>query len=232
MKLSTLVTSLLLVVSFSAQSAIRKLDLELYPQGIPGAIDTSNEGKLFDERFNDRFITAISKPSLTLYLPENKSVEKTVIICPGGGYFGVSSIKEGQEVAERFAENGVAAAVLWYRMPNTANMEVPLRQAAGFRRLANHIHVDDPEVCATAGLAIEREVAVQLLPCLVLFRFWLGHAQRHLATRGRPGVARHTSLDTREHECLPSGRRDQVDLIPVAPVGGEGEPATVRRPRR
>ena len=112
MKLSTLVTSLLLVVSFSAQSAIRKLDLELYPQGIPGAIDTSNEGKLFDERFNDRFITAISKPSLTLYLPENKSVDKTVIICPGGGYFGVSSIKEGQEVAERFAENGVAAAVL------------------------------------------------------------------------------------------------------------------------
>ena len=125
MKLSTLVTSLLLVVSFSAQSAIRKLDLELYPQGIPGAIDTSNEGKLFDERFNDRFITAISKPSLTLYLPESKAVEKTVIICPGGGYFGVSSIKEGQEVAERFAANGVAAAVLWYRMPNPANMEVP-----------------------------------------------------------------------------------------------------------
>ena len=125
MKLSTLMASLLLVASFSAQSAIRKIDLELYPQDIPGAIDTSNQGEVYDERFNDRFITAISKPSLTLYLPENKPVEKTVIICPGGGYFGVSSIKEGQEVAERFAENGVAAAVLWYRMPDRATMEVP-----------------------------------------------------------------------------------------------------------
>jgi acetyl esterase/lipase len=40
------------------------------------------------------------------------------VICPGGGYFGISSIKEGRDVAQRFAENGVAAFVLKYRLPD------------------------------------------------------------------------------------------------------------------
>lgn len=41
-----------------------------------------------------------------------------VIICPGGGYSGQATTKEGFEVARRFSEAGFAAFVLRYRLPD------------------------------------------------------------------------------------------------------------------
>ena len=65
-----------------------------------------------------RFISRISRPELTIYLPAaEKRTGIGIVICPGGGYTGVAIDHEGHRMAERFNEAGIAAFVLKYRMP-------------------------------------------------------------------------------------------------------------------
>ncbi|NVK54402.1 MAG: alpha/beta hydrolase [Alteromonadaceae bacterium] len=121
MKRAFLIGMVICGISFGlpVKANISTQEVALYAGDIPGAIRTDNPGYVRDEYPNDEFVVGVNKPSLTAYLPENKAGVKTaVVICPGGGYFGLSAIKEGKEVAERFAENGIAAFVLQYRMPN------------------------------------------------------------------------------------------------------------------
>ena len=93
----------------------------LYPNDVPNS--NGLEGK---ERNRDKeFIVDISNPRMDAFVvPKEKSNGYAVIICPGGGYTGVSHIKEGQDVARWFNNLGVSAFVLYYRMPNT-NSEIP-----------------------------------------------------------------------------------------------------------
>lgn len=55
----------------------------------------------------------------------DKATGLAVVICPGGGYARLSMDHEGYLAARWFADNGVTAAVLKYRMPN-GHPEVPL----------------------------------------------------------------------------------------------------------
>ncbi len=54
-----------------------------------------------------------------------KATGQAVVICPGGGYVKLCIDYEGYEMAQWFAEHGITAAVLKYRMPN-GHPEVPL----------------------------------------------------------------------------------------------------------
>ncbi len=79
-------------------------------------------------------ISKISKPTITVFLPPKKIANGTaVVICPGGGYWVVAAKHEGYDVAKKFAEMGVAAIVLKYRIPNDnwmQNREIgPLQDA-------------------------------------------------------------------------------------------------------
>ncbi len=53
---------------------------------------------------------------------------EAVVICPGGGYFRLAMDHEGRQMALWFAQQGITAAVLKYRMPN-GHPEVPLEDA-------------------------------------------------------------------------------------------------------
>jgi len=56
------------------------------------------------------------KPTLTPHFPpEGKATGAAVIVCPGGGYFGVMMSYEGHEVAEWLNTLGVTSFVLEYR---------------------------------------------------------------------------------------------------------------------
>jgi acetyl esterase/lipase len=80
--------------------------IDLYEEGkIPDAVAASVEVKE-------------KTPNLTIFLPENPTGE-AVVICPGGGYGGLAINHEGYDVAKRFNENGIAAFVLKYRLPNS-----------------------------------------------------------------------------------------------------------------
>ncbi len=62
------------------------------------------------------FVTNVTRPTLTVYLPKKKNASGTaVIICPGGGYNRLSIEDGGYEAAKVLAEAGIAAFVLKYR---------------------------------------------------------------------------------------------------------------------
>lgn len=87
---------------------------------------TSN-GITAAENINEsHWITNVSVPELTIYLPSKESnTGKAVVVCPGGGYAGLASMHEGTLVAQWLNKQGIAAFVLKYRMPNK-NKNVPL----------------------------------------------------------------------------------------------------------
>ena len=97
----------------------------LYPEGPL----ESNELKAKESWRDKDFLMGISEPRMYAYLASKENNCGTaVLICPGGGYGGVSVIKEGEEIARWFNELGVSAFVLYYRMPN-GHPEIPLKDA-------------------------------------------------------------------------------------------------------
>ena len=70
-----------------------------------------------------------------VFLPEKKrATGRAVVICPGGGYAGLSMRTEGTDWAEFFNNLGIAAVVLKYRLPN-GKAEVPVSDAEEAIRL-------------------------------------------------------------------------------------------------
>jgi acetyl esterase/lipase len=99
----------------------------LYPGGVPDS--NGLEGKERRRNATDGFILDVSVPELTVYLPEKgKATGRAVVICPGGGYSGVSMDNEGHHPAKWLAARGVAGIVLKYRMPN-GHYDIPLADA-------------------------------------------------------------------------------------------------------
>lgn len=88
-----------------------------------GTIPNSKPFKNIESQTRDEngfvIIKDISVPTLTVYLP-NKIVATgaAVIICPGGGYWVNAHKHEGTDVAQAFAQKGIAAFVLKYRLPD------------------------------------------------------------------------------------------------------------------
>lgn len=67
---------------------------------------------------------------ITVYLPNTMSKIATpaVLVCPGGGYAGVSMPYEGHAAAKWMASQGLVGVVLKYRLPNH-HKEVPFEDA-------------------------------------------------------------------------------------------------------
>ena len=63
-------------------------------------------------------------PELHVYLTDKPS-SQAVVVCPGGGYKGLSFGSEGVSVAKWLNQNGIAAFVVKYRMP-AGRQEVPV----------------------------------------------------------------------------------------------------------
>ena len=120
MKIKSLLALLLLSLTAMAQEKIM-----LYPEE---ATDC-NELTVPESYRDPEFIVNISQPRMLAFPAAKEKANGTaVLICPGGGYSGVSQIKEGEEFARWFNEMGISAFVLYYRMPN-GHTEIPLRDA-------------------------------------------------------------------------------------------------------
>ncbi len=75
-------------------------------------------------------ISNVTEAVLYIYeAAEGKATGQAVIICPGGGYARLAMGHEGHDFARWFAEQGITAAVLKYRMPNHTP-QVPMEDAA------------------------------------------------------------------------------------------------------
>ena len=113
---------LILLLFVSLHSAAQQI-INLYPSAIPNSkpyqlkeISMENEGQFLGYR-------NVSKPTLKVYLPDEKAATGTaVIICPGGGYGMESYRLEGTMIAEAFLRKGIAAFILKYRLPSDSVM--------------------------------------------------------------------------------------------------------------
>ena len=97
--------------------------IDLYPAKIPNSKPYLM--KEMPSMLNGRisWITNVSRPTLTIYLPVKEIATGTaVIICPGGGYSGESYLREGTMIAEAFSLKGIAAFILKYRLPSDSIM--------------------------------------------------------------------------------------------------------------
>ncbi len=103
-----------IIFLFFTSPVVAQNVIPLYNGLIPGSIPGPDE-----ETENKGVISKVSKPTLTVFLPARGKTGRTaVIICPGGGYGSLVIDREGYSVAQAFAENGVVAFVLKYRLPD------------------------------------------------------------------------------------------------------------------
>lgn len=110
--------------------AQQPIELKLWPEGAPN----TNEIKGKELEAEKNRISQVTDPTLTVYLPK-KGNGMMIIMCPGGGYSRLAMDHEGHDMAAWFNTQGIAYAVLKYRMPN-GHSEVPLSDAEQAIRIA------------------------------------------------------------------------------------------------
>lgn len=97
--------------------------IEVWNGKVPGSIPKSDYKQIIDSAYWIK-IRHIAEPTIQVYLaPANKNTGTAVVVCPGGGYYGVSYVSEGIEVAKWLNQLGITAIVLHYRLPDDAIME-------------------------------------------------------------------------------------------------------------
>jgi acetyl esterase/lipase len=101
-------------------SAAEPASTPLWPAGAPGAVGT----------------TDADVPSITIHLPETaKRNGKAVLICPGGGYGGLMMSYEGHDIARWLNQQGIAGAVLKYRVGPRYHHPAPFDDATRAMRM-------------------------------------------------------------------------------------------------
>ncbi|MGH6911512.1 MAG: alpha/beta hydrolase [Phenylobacterium sp.] len=102
------------------------------PPGAPAVLPTEQiVDRVKTSGFQDRFVTGIGEPLMTVFRPARPN-GAAVLIAPGGAYIRVVIDKEGFEVAHRLAAAGITAFVLRYRLPKegwTKAADAPLQDA-------------------------------------------------------------------------------------------------------
>lgn len=107
-------------------SAQKPVEIPLWPDGAPN--DNGLEGiVIFDQQ------ELAPRPTITVY-PASRPNGMAIIMCPGGGYYGLATHHEGHDMAAWFNAQGITYVVLTYRMPN-GHKEVPLTDAEQAIRL-------------------------------------------------------------------------------------------------
>lgn len=113
--------------------------ISLYPQGQAagkGIVENGREITLGPGEGNGlsgpeggtpgRWVTEVNdKARMEIYLPAKNNSGQMIVMCPGGGYGGLSTGLEGSWAAEWFLQEGIAVCVVVYRMPE-GHCTVPL----------------------------------------------------------------------------------------------------------
>ncbi|MEJ2007392.1 MAG: alpha/beta hydrolase [Acidobacteriota bacterium] len=105
------------VIAANAQQQV----IPLWPGAAPGSEKwTYHEQTVDSPTFHTRVVLNVSRPTLTVYLPEPSKANGTaVIVCPGGGFHFLSLDNEGTEVAHWLTTHGVTVFLLKYRLVHT-----------------------------------------------------------------------------------------------------------------
>jgi acetyl esterase/lipase len=105
----------------SATFAQQSTPILLYPNGVPNSKPAPKD--YVENMDAGSFLHNVTVPTLIPYFPaKDKANGAAVVICPGGGYSGLSMVNEGSEIAAAFNKIGVTAFILKYRMPSDSVM--------------------------------------------------------------------------------------------------------------
>lgn len=114
-----------LMLTASAVSAQKVINLNLWPNGAPNSNGDS---------------TDIAQ--MRVYLPQaEKATGRAIVMCPGGGYAHLAMDHEGYDWAPYFNKLGIATIVVKYRMPH-GNCEVPESDAEQAIRIVKQNSVE------------------------------------------------------------------------------------------
>jgi len=96
--------------------------ISIWDGKIPGAknIDSSKPDSVSPNSF---WVTKLDVPSMAYYPAGKNDCGTAVVVCPGGGYAGLTYTFEGVMSATWLNSIGISAFVLRYRLPNSNNME-------------------------------------------------------------------------------------------------------------
>jgi acetyl esterase/lipase len=93
--------------------------MPLYPAGVPNSKPTPATYVENNVITTDEWVTKVSTPTITPFMPASGTANgAAIIIFPGGGYAGLSMKKEGYKIAQEFNKIGVTAFVVKYRLPS------------------------------------------------------------------------------------------------------------------
>lgn len=121
----SLITCKIVILCTLGLTALSQEVLPLYDSEIPNSKPTPDT-ETSENRDGMLIISNVSRPTLTVYLPDpSKATGEAIVVVPGGGYHIIAAGHEGEDVARRFNEMGVAAFVLKYRIPNAEWMVNP-----------------------------------------------------------------------------------------------------------
>lgn len=139
--------------------------IPIWPGPPPGTESwTQTESEEVSPKDSIRRVSNVTRPTLTVYLPDAASATGTaMVICPGGGFRILAIDHEGHEVARWLNTLGVAAFVLKYRVMPTGDADEKA-QATERRKLAQGLSIADARQAvkvvrahaATWGLAPNR----------------------------------------------------------------------------
>lgn len=106
-----------------------KITIPLWPDGAPEESGLTIE----NETWSGDFLNQTATAELYVYPAENPN-GTAILMCPGGGYWGLSTSNEGHAMADWMNSMGITYAVLKYRMPN-GHDKIPLSDAQEAMRI-------------------------------------------------------------------------------------------------
>ena len=111
--------------------AQQRIEMPLWPNGAPNDNGLTPKDENGDANFLN--LVANTSASITVYKAD-KPNGMAIVMCPGGGYWGVALGHEGHDMASWLNAQGITYVVLKYRMPN-GHHEIPLNDAEQAMRL-------------------------------------------------------------------------------------------------
>ncbi len=111
------------ILLFSFNLMAQKI-IPLYTGKAPGLIAADVKEKDLQTKKGDiMLLRDVTIPTLEVFVPTKKTSNAAVIICPGGGYHILAYDHEGTNLGKWFADRGVTAFVLKYRLPQVELFE-------------------------------------------------------------------------------------------------------------
>lgn len=104
----------------------------LYDGPPPGSENWNwNEAENDNNLWQTKVVYNVTKPTLTVFLPEaDKAIGTAVIIAPGGGFHALSINSEGLDAAKWLVQKGITCFVLKYRLVHVLSSD-PTAELAG-----------------------------------------------------------------------------------------------------